>query len=74
MRVERIRPTVLQVTLSAYELSALVAGARWAVEGAEGDLPPEAVEQLRQVLARYDAALAPREPARAPSPPAGAGG
>lgn len=56
MKVERVRPAVLQVTLSAYELSALIAAARWVVEGAQGELAPEAVEQLQQILASYDAA------------------
>ncbi len=56
MKIERIRPAVLQVTLSAYELSALIAAARWIVEGAKGELAPEAVEQLKQVLASYEAA------------------
>jgi len=55
MTVERLRPTVLRVTLHAYELSALIAAARWVAEGAEGDLPKEAVDQLRQVLDSYDA-------------------
>ena len=55
MTVERLRPTVLRVTLHAYELSALVAAARWVTEGAEGELPKEAVDQLRQVLGNYDA-------------------
>jgi fructose-1,6-bisphosphatase/sedoheptulose 1,7-bisphosphatase-like protein len=57
MTVERLRPTVLRVTLHAYELSALVAAARWVAEGAEGDLPKEAVDQLRQVLDSYDAEM-----------------
>lgn len=56
MKVERVRPMILQVTLSAYELSALIAAARWVVEGAKGDLAPEAVEQLEEVLASYDSA------------------
>lgn len=56
MKIERIRPAVLQLTLSAYELSALIAAARWAAEGAKGDLAPEAVEQLKQVLTSYEAA------------------
>ena len=56
MKVERIRPAILQVTLSAYELSALIAAARWVVEGATGELAPDAVEQLEQVLASYDSA------------------
>jgi hypothetical protein len=62
MKVERVRPVTLQVTLSAYELSALIAAARWVSEGAKGELAPEAVDQLRQVLANYDAAT--REPGR----------
>lgn len=56
MKIERIRPAVLQVTLSAYELAALMAAARWVVEGAKGELEPGAVEQLQQVLASYEAA------------------
>lgn len=54
MRIERPRPTVFRVTLHAYELSALVAAARWVAEGAEGDLPDEAKENLRRVLKNYD--------------------
>lgn len=57
MTIERLRPTVLRITLHAYELSALVAAARWVAEGAEGDLPNEAVDQLRQVLDSYDAEI-----------------
>jgi hypothetical protein len=57
MKIEPIRPAILQVTLSAYELAAIMAAARWVVEGAEGELAPEAVEQLEQVLASYEAAL-----------------
>jgi hypothetical protein len=56
MKIERIRPAVLQVTLSAYELAALMAAARWVVEGAEGELEPVAREQLEQVLASYEVA------------------
>lgn len=55
MTIEHTRPTVFQVTLHAYELAALTAAARWAAGGAEGDLPAEATEQLREVLERYDA-------------------
>lgn len=57
MRVERVRPSVLRLTIHVYEMSALVAAARWAAEGAEGELPRESVEQLRQVLASYDEAI-----------------
>ena len=57
MKLERTSPTVICVTLHAYELSALVAAARWVVEGAKGELPSEAVDQLRQVLKSYDAEI-----------------
>ncbi len=53
MQIERIRPTILQVTLHAYELSALIAGARWIVDGAEGELTEDARKQLRAVLKSY---------------------
>ena len=64
MKVERVRPSVLCLTLHAYELAALIAAARWAAEKGDGELPAESVEQLpaesveqlRQVLASYDVA------------------
>ena len=56
MKVERVRPSVLRLTLHAYELAALVAASRWAAEKGDGELPAESVEQLRQVLASYDEA------------------
>lgn len=55
MQIERLRPTVLQVTLHTYEWATLVAAAQWALEGGEGKLSPEARAQLKQVLARYEA-------------------
>lgn len=58
MKIERVRPTVLRVTLHAYELSALVAAARSLVDGEEeGELTSEAVDQLETVLASYDAEI-----------------
>jgi hypothetical protein len=57
LKVERPRPAVFRLTLHAHELSALVAAARWAAEGAEGELPREARDQLRTVLDGFDAAL-----------------
>lgn len=56
MQIERSRPTVFQVTLHMSELAALIAAARWVAEGAQGELPDDAVNQIRQVLAKYDAA------------------
>jgi hypothetical protein len=56
MRLERPRPAVLHVTLSTLEMAALIAAARWALEGGEGDLTPEARDQLAQVVTGYDEA------------------
>lgn len=57
MELERIRPTAWRVTLHPLELAALISAARWAEDGAEGQLPPEARTQLQAVLERYDAAI-----------------
>lgn len=57
MEVERLRPTVLRVTLHAYEMATLIATARWVAEGAEGELPESIGDDLGAVLARYDRAL-----------------
>jgi hypothetical protein len=57
MQVERVRPTVIRMTLHLYEATALIAAARWVADGAKGELPKEALEHLREVLASYDAAL-----------------
>lgn len=56
MRLERVRPTVLRVTLHPLELATLVSAARWVVSGARDPLPPDALDQLRQVLDSYDTA------------------
>lgn len=57
MKVERVRPTVIQLTAHAAEMAALISAARWVAEGCPGQLPGEAVDQLRRVLANYDQAL-----------------
>ena len=56
MQLERVRPTVLRLTLHAYELAALTAAAGLVVQKGEDELPGEAAQQLRQVLASYDEA------------------
>lgn len=56
MQFERLRPTQFRLTLHAAELAALVAAARWVAEGAQGELPPEAVAQVQKVLASLDTA------------------
>lgn len=57
MKIERLRPTVLRVTLHAYQMAALTAAARWVADGAEGELNPEVREQLEGVLDDYGEAL-----------------
>jgi hypothetical protein len=57
MELERLRPTVLRVTLHAYELAALTAAARYVVETAPQEVPEAARGQLRELLAEYDAKL-----------------
>lgn len=54
MKIQRPQPTVLHVTLSTYEMATLMAAVRWVVEGREGTLTAEALDQLQQVLDRYE--------------------
>ena len=58
MKLERVDPHRLRLELHSVELTALVAAARWVADGADGELPSAAVDQLRQVLVSYDAELA----------------
>ncbi|HZD64690.1 MAG TPA: hypothetical protein VE152_01180 [Acidimicrobiales bacterium] len=58
MRLERVGTAGLRITLQPYELASLAAAARWVAEGAVGELPAEALAQLRTVLATYEAELA----------------
>lgn len=58
MKLERVRPGVVRVTAHSLELAAVISAARWVAEGAQGTLPPDATERLREVLASYDEAMA----------------
>jgi hypothetical protein len=60
MKVSRARENVFALTLTGQELSALVAGARMALDIMERDphAPDEAVELLRGVVGDYDKAVA----------------
>jgi len=60
VRLERIRPQVVQATLHTYELATLVAAARYVVELAPVEMPEESLAQLRRLLAEYDRQRAPR--------------
>lgn len=57
MELERVRPTVLRVTLHAYELAGLMAAVRYVVDSAPSEVPDAAHEQLRGLLADYDEGL-----------------
>jgi hypothetical protein len=65
MRIEQARPNVFRVTATGPELSALVAGARMALDALRADpqAPPEAVSLLERVLRDYDRALGDPPPA-----------
>ena len=70
MRIERARENVFTLTATSQELSALVAGARMALEAmrsAPEPPPPEVIEILGRVLADFDHA---RDKLRS-EPPAG---
>jgi hypothetical protein len=57
VELERVRPTVLRVTLHAYELAGLMAAVRYVVDSAPSEVPDAAREQLRGVLTDYDDGL-----------------
>lgn len=60
MHIATARPNVLSVTLTTTELSALIAGARMALDALRtappGSVPADAVATLERVLADYDRA------------------
>ena len=58
VKVERARENVFTVTATGSELSALVAGARLALDAmrASPDAPPSAIELLARVLDDFDRA------------------
>ena len=59
MKVDRVRDNVFTVTATSQELSALIAGARMALDAlraAPERVPPEAIETLERVIADFDRA------------------
>lgn len=59
MRIQRARENVLTVTVTTQELSALVGGARMALEAmrsAPEPAPPSVLEALERVLSEFDRA------------------
>jgi hypothetical protein len=57
VELDRVRPTVLRVTLHPYELAGLMAAVRYVVDSAPSEVPDAAREQLRELLADYDEGL-----------------
>ncbi len=57
MKLERISPGLVCITLHVYELASLTAAARWALEGGRGELAVEARDQLAGVLESYERAV-----------------
>jgi hypothetical protein len=61
VHLERVRGEVVSIRLTLTELSALVAGARMALDALRarpGSAPQEAIHLLEQVLADFDAGRA----------------
>jgi predicted urease superfamily metal-dependent hydrolase len=54
MRLEEVRSQRVQVSLHPLELAGLITAARWVLTGLRDTPPPEALEQLRRILADYD--------------------
>ena len=68
MKLERVSPGIMRMTLHVYELASLTAAARWAVEGGKSELAAEAREHLAAVLASYERALGEVDNGRALDP------
>lgn len=54
MKIKRLKPAVLQVTLQSYELAALASAVRWIINGAPGKYPDESAKQLKNILDNYE--------------------
>jgi hypothetical protein len=54
MKIKRVKPAVLQVTLQSHELAALASAVRWIINGAPGEYPQDSVKQLKKILDNYE--------------------
>lgn len=54
MRIEKGHSNIYRITLSGYELAALISSARWVAEGGEGQVTPDVANNLKQLLVSYD--------------------
>jgi hypothetical protein len=66
MRLERIRPAVLRMTVHSYELATIMATLRWMAETKPQDVPAESLQHVTDLLADYE-----RELSRLNGPAAG---
>lgn len=57
MKIERLSPTVLRITMHVYETAALMSAARWITGGARGEVPEALRVQLDEILVRYESVL-----------------
>jgi len=74
MRLERIRPTVLRMTVHSYELATIIATLRWMADEPPRDVPAESLQMVHHLLADYDRELTqlngvPTTAAAHPEPP-----
>jgi hypothetical protein len=54
MKIKRVKPAVLQVTLQSHELAALASAVRWIINGTPGEYPQDSVKQLKRILDNYE--------------------
>lgn len=58
MLIRKGNNRIFEITLSAFELAALISSARYLAQGSKGEFTQEAIDHLKQVLANYDKATA----------------
>lgn len=56
MQIEKRQRNIFQLTLTGHELATLISSARWIVEGKNGEVTSEAINNLKQLLTNYDSA------------------
>jgi hypothetical protein len=54
MQIKKGQQNIFQITLTGYELASLISSSRWIVEGSKGELTPEAISNIKQVLNNYE--------------------
>jgi hypothetical protein len=67
MRLEKLRPTVLRMTVHSYELATIIAALRWMVDKEPQDVPAESLQMVNNLLADYERELSHlNDPAKTP--------